>query len=109
MDTKTLDAKLRERGRKELEEAVKAAMPNFRSLSKGSSYSPEWFKTILVDSEEKQPAQLPLSIEYAMDRIRKTLIKELTPTWEQAEVDAFIADVGNLKEQVEELEQRVSE
>jgi len=106
MDTKTLDAKLRERGREKLERAIDEMMPELNSLS--AKRMAQWIETPLSDVRPGKPSGLLAAWE-VLDIVKETIIKSVSPEWEQAEVDKFITDVGNLKGQAEELEQRVNQ
>jgi hypothetical protein len=104
MDTKTLDAKLRKRAQENLSQYLKEL---FSKLEKGIESDGRYAIVKLQEMDHPNPGGL--RVEQVLLVCQKAVYSALVDKREQAEVDAFIADVGNLKEQVEELEQRVSE
>ena len=93
MTTQTLDEKLRERARKKLKDRIDAT---FRALVDALSYDAKYAASGLQND-----AGLCMSVEMALWELHATALKAMQPCAEQAEIDAFMTDVANLKSQVD--------
>jgi hypothetical protein len=108
MDTQTLDTKLRERARKKLETAVWAVTGDFLKAldAVGPVTNAQRAKDLRTGLRKKDSPDSLIDIEAACRFLAAEVIEAATPAWRQREVDAFIADLENLKVSVEELAAR---
>lgn len=98
MDTKTLDAQLRERGIKKLKAKIDVA---FQQLSGQLRQSHE--DATYATSEFGQPERSPYNIGQVLYGLKLEAIAYLSPFAGQAEVDEFMSEVQRLAEEVDGL------
>lgn len=100
METTALDAKLRARGSKKLKEELDALFNPVIARAHGAGNPP------LAHTAEGSTTEPPDTAHGAIEAARQALELALLPTYQQQEVDAFIANVDGLKRQIAELDPR---
>lgn len=102
MTTETLESRIREKARKELESEISNA---FHKVEKLANFT-HVIETDLVNSN--LTAGTPYMVHELVDAIKRALLKRRSPSREEAAVSDFLAKVESLQGEIEQLRAEVS-